>query len=339
MRTQVEDAGAVVVGSMDEMIGPRRDPRSAFRRRRPKGPGIVTASGAYVGLTNDFAEEVGLDFPELEPDDAEDDPIKPAVLRQLRQSARHHRRIRAGRACRRVKALIDDPNVGMLFISFPISTAIPVRAFNKGMAHSDKPKVMVALGDTWQLGSDVVEAVKESPAVFSRSSDRMMRAIALYTRYGRLLARPRASGKPDRFTGLPKLGSRRAAGMARQEGTAAAGIRVPDGELARTADEAAAVARRIGYPVVLKAQAAALSHKTEAGGVMLNLADEAALRAAWDTLNGNVKRAAPNVTLDGALVEKMSPQGHRADGRRQARCRLGHGSAAGTRRHLGRGFG
>ena len=71
----------------------------------------------------------------------------------------------------------------------------------------------------------------------------------------------------------------------------------------------AAVAKRIGYPVVLKAQAAALSHKTEAGGVALNLADEAALRAAWNTMMASVKRAAPNVTLDGALVEKMSPKG------------------------------
>jgi succinyl-CoA synthetase beta subunit len=84
---------------------------------------------------------------------------------------------------------------------------------------------------------------------------------------------------------------------------------VPDGELARTADEAIAVAKRIGYPVVLKAQAAALSHKTEAGGVILNLADESAVRAAWDTLVENVKRAAPGIRLDGALVEKMSPKG------------------------------
>ena len=69
------------------------------------------------------------------------------------------------------------------------------------------------------------------------------------------------------------------------------------------------VARRVGYPVALKAQAAALSHKTEAGGVILNLADEAALRRAWDTMIENVKRAAPGVVLDGALVEKMSPKG------------------------------
>src|SRR5262249_57898490 len=79
--------------------------------------------------------------------------------------------------------------------------------------------------------------------------------------------------------------------------------------LARTADEAAAVARRIGYPVVLKAQAAALSHKTEAGGVVLDLANESAVRLAWDTLVGKVKRAAPDITLDGVLVEKMSSKG------------------------------
>ena len=74
------------------------------------------------------------------------------------------------------------------------------------MAHSPKPKVMVALGDTWKLGTDVDEAAKESSAVYSRSSDRMLRAIALYTKYGRSLARERAAGTPAPFTGLPKLG-------------------------------------------------------------------------------------------------------------------------------------
>ena len=144
--------------------------------------------------------------------------------------------------------------------------------------------------------------------MFSRSSDRMMRAIALYTRYGRLLARPPAP-KPEPIKGLPKIGKGTQPEWLGKKILAAAGIRVPDGELARNADEAVAVARRIGYPVVLKAQAAALAHKTEAGGVILNLADEAAVRTAFDTLVKNVKRAAPNVTLDGALVEKMSPKG------------------------------
>jgi acyl-CoA synthetase (NDP forming) len=208
------------------------------------------------------------------------------------------------------KALLDDPNTGMLFITFPINTGLTVENFNKSMAGSAKPKVMVALGDTWPLGPDVMEAVKQSPAVFGRSSDRMLRAIALYTRYGRMLARSRAAAPPaDPIKGLPKLGHGAQPEWLGKKVLAAAGIMVPDGELARTVDEAAAVGQRIGYPVVLKAQAGALSHKTEAGGVVLNLADEAALRAAWETMMRNVKRAAPGITLDGALVEKMSPKG------------------------------
>jgi acyl-CoA synthetase (NDP forming) len=177
------------------------------------------------------------------------------------------------------------------------------------MQGSDKPKVLVALGDSWQLGPDVLQAVSESPAVFSRSSDRMLRAITLYTQYGRSLARGRVAANPAPFPDMPKLGKGTQPEWLGKKVLAAAGISVPAGELARTADDAAAIAKRIGYPVVLKAQAAALSHKTEAGGVMLNLADEAALRSAWTAMHDRIAKAAPGVTLDGCLVEKMSSRG------------------------------
>jgi len=308
VRTLAEDAGAIVVATMDEAMD-----LLAILQRFPvpptKGPGVLTASGAYVGLTDDFAEEIGLDLPALEP----------ATLKLITETLPSYGNYgnpldtTAGFVPSMLpvvtKALIDDPNVGMLFVSFPINTAIPVKAFNAGMAHSSKPKVMVALGDTWQLGDDVLAAVNEGPAVFSRSSDRMLRAIALYTRYGRQLARSRATVAASPIPGLPKLGSGPQPEWLGKKVLAAAGIRVPDGALARTADEAVTLAKRIGYPVALKAQAAALSHKTEAGGVALNLADEAALRARWDGMIRNVKRAAPDVTLDGILVEKMSPRG------------------------------
>ena len=151
--------------------------------------------------------------------------------------------------------------------------------------------------------------MKESPAVFSRSSDRMLRAIALYTRYGRNLARPRATVASPPIPGLPKLGRGAQPEWLGKKLIAAAGIRIPDGAIARTAGEAATLAKQIGYPVVLKAQAASLPHKTEVGGVALNLINEAAVRAAWDTMMRNVKHAAPNTKLDGALIEKMSPRG------------------------------
>jgi acyl-CoA synthetase (NDP forming) len=168
---------------------------------------------------------------------------------------------------------------------------------------------MVALGDTWKLGADVDEAVNESPAIYSRSSDRMLRAIAHYIRYGRLLARTRVTATAAAVTGLPKLECGAQPEWLGKKVLAAAGIRLPDGALARTPDEAVAIAKRVGYPVALKAQAAALSRKTEAGGVALNLSGEAAVRDAWDAMMRSVKRAAPGLALDGALVEKMSPRG------------------------------
>ncbi len=308
VRTLAEDAGAIVVGTMDEAVD-----LVAILQRFPvpptKGVGVLTASGAYVGLTNDFAEDIGLDLPEL----------APATLKTIGDTLPAYGNYgnpldtTAGFTPAMLpavtRALIDDPNVGMLFISFPINTPIPVKAFNEGMAHSPKPKVMVALGDSWPLGDDVMAAVNEGPAVFSRSSDRMLRAIALYTRYGRLLAREHAAVVAAPIAGLPKLGKGAQPEWLGKKALAAAGIRIPNGALARTVDEAATVAAQIGYPVVLKAQAAALSHKTEAGAVALNLADEAALRTSWDATTRNVKRAAPDVELDGVLVEKMSPRG------------------------------
>jgi acetate---CoA ligase (ADP-forming) len=308
MQTQVENAGAIVVSTMDEMMD-LVEILARFPTPPTKGPGVLTASGAYVGLTNDFAEEVGLELPDLEPATLE----KVSAMLPAYGNYGNPLDVTAGFAPDSLptvtKTLIDDPNVGMLFISFPVSYAAVVHAFNKGMADSPKPKVMVALGDTWQLAPDVMQAVSESPAVFSRSSDRMLRAITLYMRYGRLLARSRVSATPEPIRDLPRLGNGTQAEWLGKKVLAAAGVRVPDGDLARTADEAAVMAGRIGYPVVLKVQAAALAHKTEAGGVMLNLADESTLRAAWDTVVSNVKRAAPDVTPDGVLIERMSPKG------------------------------
>jgi acyl-CoA synthetase (NDP forming) len=256
-----------------------------------------------------MAEELGIEFPQLDP----------ATLKILKDTLPAYGNYgnpldtTAGFAPAMLsvvtRALIDDPNIGMLLISFPINSGVVVQNFTKGMADSDKPKVLVALGDTWPLAPDVVEAVKQCPVVFSRSTDRMMRAVTLYTRYGRLLARSRDETPQKPLKDLPKLGSGAQPEWLGKKVLSAAGIRVPQGDLARSAEEAAAVAKRVGYPVALKAQAAALSHKTEAGGVLLNVGDEAALRASWDAMMTSVKRSAPGMTLDGALVEKMSPKG------------------------------
>lgn len=308
MRTLVEDAGAIVVNTMDEMMD-LAEILVRFPNPPKEGPAILTASGAFVALSNDIGEELGLEFPKFA-------PATEKLLNEVLPPFGNYDNpldVTAGFTPEAltvaVKALLDDPNVGSLFISFPIHAGATVQRFNKGMEGSDKPKVMVALGDSWPLGPDVMEAVQQGPAIFSRSSDRMLRAISHYARYGKMLARTCAAVSTQTFTGLPKLGKGAQPEWLGKKLLAAAGIGVPAGDLARTADEGAAIAKRIGYPVAMKAQAAALTHKTEAGGVVLNLPDEAALRAAWDSMLASVKRAAPGIVLDGVLVEKMSPKG------------------------------
>lgn len=76
-------------------------------------------------------------------------------------------------------------------------------------------------------------------------------------------------------------------------------------QLAKTEDEAVAFAAECGYPVAMKVASPDLYHKSDIGGVQLDLPDEAAVRAAYQTVTGNLKQYAPKAALRGVVVERM----------------------------------
>jgi acetyltransferase len=80
-----------------------------------------------------------------------------------------------------------------------------------------------------------------------------------------------------------------------------AGLPITREELTRSADEAVAAAKRLGFPVALKIQSPDLMHKTDAGGLMLNIKDETAVREAYAKLTAS---ASGNI-FDGILVQEM----------------------------------
>ncbi|PPA72589.1 6-carboxyhexanoate--CoA ligase [Achromobacter spanius] len=84
-----------------------------------------------------------------------------------------------------------------------------------------------------------------------------------------------------------------------------AGIDVPREVIAIDADAAVRAADSIGYPVVLKIASEDVAHKTEAGGVALDVADAQAVREAHARILANVARHAPGARIDGVLVAPM----------------------------------
>lgn len=93
---------------------------------------------------------------------------------------------------------------------------------------------------------------------------------------------------------------------------ALAAYRIPivSSQLATSTDEAVALADRIGYPVVLKLASSSVIHKSDVGGVRLNLTDAEAVRTAFNTILANVRAKVPSAALDGVQVQKMVTQGH-----------------------------
>jgi succinyl-CoA synthetase beta subunit len=87
----------------------------------------------------------------------------------------------------------------------------------------------------------------------------------------------------------------------------ALGIPVPRGRVVRDAVEARAAFEEIGPPVVVKAVAVDLTHKTEAGAVVLPVHSALAAASACDSIARNVERARPDVVLEGFLIEACRP--------------------------------
>ncbi len=87
------------------------------------------------------------------------------------------------------------------------------------------------------------------------------------------------------------------------------GIAVTQIRLAKSEDEAVRFAQQIGFPVVLKIVSPQVIHKSDVGGVKVNLKDEEELRRAYREIMSNVRSKVPNANIEGILVQEFAPQG------------------------------
>lgn len=83
------------------------------------------------------------------------------------------------------------------------------------------------------------------------------------------------------------------------------GIPTVQSRTARNIEEAAAFAEELGYPVALKIISEQISHKSDVGGVQLNLRNKAALTAAYEEMQTRINQVYPQAQIDGVLVQPM----------------------------------
>jgi acetyl coenzyme A synthetase (ADP forming)-like protein len=86
---------------------------------------------------------------------------------------------------------------------------------------------------------------------------------------------------------------------------AAYGIALPPTQPARNAEEAVRAAEKMGYPVALKLDSEDISHKSDIGGVLLNLGDAASVETAFDQIMVAARETHPSALIQGVLVQKM----------------------------------
>src|ERR1700676_2610503 len=87
------------------------------------------------------------------------------------------------------------------------------------------------------------------------------------------------------------------------------GLPVPQEGLATSAADAAQLAQKIGFPVVLKIVSADILHKTEAGGVLVGVGNAQAVRSGYDTIVANARAYQSDAKISGVQVQQMLPTG------------------------------
>jgi acyl-CoA synthetase (NDP forming) len=317
-----EQAGIILVEEFDWLIE-----TAAFfaKAEAPKAAGVavVSTSGGAAIMAADKAELRGVPLPQ--PGPAADAVLKARIPEF--GSPRNPCDITAQvlsdpeslHAC--ADALLADPAYGALVMPFVYAyqVAVPRLTMLNDLARKHGKTACVVWLTEWLEGPGAREAESSEKVAVFRS---MASCIAALDQWQRWSAGPAASAAATDAAATIGAGS---AGAVRaqleQAGSpvltereskaalAAYGVPMVDDHLVRSADEAVAAAMRCGYPVVLKAESAAIPHKTEAGVVRLALANEAAVRAAYAAIMDNARKVAPPEAINGVLVQRMVPSG------------------------------
>jgi acyl-CoA synthetase (NDP forming) len=313
IRAVARDAGVVVVETPGQLVDAVTALRAAVRPRRG-AIAILADGGGHGVVASDVAADVELELAVLS------DRTAAELARFLRYDTPRNPVDLAGAGeddiwnfDRLVGALLEAPEVDAVVLSGffggygdynPQAADVEVavaRSIAARVRAAGKPLIvhsMLAIGGG---ETTTLRALREEGIpVYARIEE----ALAAYARATAEATPIRA---PIALADLPEIGGSPAYPEARAL-LHACGVPFPAGALARTDTEAGEIAASLVGPLVLKAVAPSLIHKTDAGGVEVGVAATDVIRAAA-RMRERVADALPSVDLDGIWVEEMAPSG------------------------------
>ena len=315
--------GVVVTGDMDELI----ETCVLFQhaRKPPEGDGVavLNVSGGEIALTCDLGETAGLRFAKLEA----------VTMQRLRDELPSFATASnpldvtgsavsdTGLYRRCVDILARDPDVAILAVSQDCPPGIGQRAA------ANYRKIAAATADASEaiakpvlfysnvgggLHDDVVAPLRKAGVAALQGARPSLHAVSHWLRWHRW--KQERAPNPSLLPTQPAWRDRLAGGQPLSESEAKQfladhGITVTRERVCKSSKDAVRAAEEIGYPVAMKVDSPDIAHKTEAGGVELNLVSSVEVQVAFERIHANVRSHLPAARINGITVQEMVPGG------------------------------
>ncbi len=204
-----------------------------------------------------------------------------------------------------LRLLHNDPGVDGALVIVPPSPIGATEAIAQALCDvvrpSAKPTVIALMGAHLTAAARHVFEQADIPLYpFPERAASTLGAL-----FRRTQIQARAAQPPAALPSLPPAN----AALPAEELVAAYGIAVAPVRLARSAEEAAALAAEVGFPVALKIASPDISHKSDVGGVILNLHTPQEVRDAYILATRNSQQARPHARITGCTIQRMLPPG------------------------------
>lgn len=328
----LRQAGIVRVANVDEMF----DVAMAFAYMPlPKGNrvAIVSEGGGDNSVAADNAEHFGLEVPVLPP--AAQERIRPFLLAGMPAS----NPIDYGGTAEEnpdminkvVEVLMAEETIDAVYVTGFFGGFKEIIAPHVGELEEKTSQELVRLmrqhrkpivvhTSFAQAPFRSMEILSENGVLLTPSSERAAQCLAYMAKFGARreklnLARPLPVVKADvtkartLIEGVKQEGRKNLLETEARELLSFYGISLPPAKLAKTPEEAAAAAKAVGFPVALKILSPEIIHKSDAGGILLNLADEKAVREGFAAVVANAGKVSQPEKVMGVLVAPMAKKG------------------------------